>query len=72
MRPSAQATCARTSGSGSPSADASVGTSDAVPTLPIETAALRFKSRSFARFIGEFLNAALNSSWDISSSSRAS
>ena len=39
---------------------------------PSSTAALRFNPRSFARFIAEPLNARLNSSCDISNSSRAS
>ena len=43
-----------------------------MPRLPRTTAALRFKPLSFARFIGEFLNASENSSCDIASSSRAS
>jgi hypothetical protein len=34
--------------------------------------ALRFRPRSFARFIGEPLNAALNSGGDVASNSRAS
>lgn len=50
----------------------STSISSAVPTLPCTTDALRFSPRSFARLIGEPLNAALNSSCDIGSSSRAS
>jgi hypothetical protein len=44
----------------------------AVPTVPNTTAALRFDPRSFARFIGEPLDAAENSSCVIASNSRAS
>ena len=43
-----------------------------VPTLPTTTAAFRFNARGFARFIGEFLNAAEDSSCVIASTSRAS
>ena len=50
----------------------STSTLSAVPTLPSTTAALRASPRRFARFIGEPLNAALNSGWSIDSSSRAS
>jgi hypothetical protein len=42
------------------------------PTLPNTTAAFRFIPRSFARFIGEPLNAALNSGCVMPNSSRAS
>jgi hypothetical protein len=50
----------------------SPSTSSPVPTLPSTTAALRLSPRSFARFIGEFLNAAENCSCVIASRSRAS
>jgi len=43
-----------------------------VPTFPSATDALRFRPRSFARFIGEPVNAALNFACDIASSSCAS
>jgi hypothetical protein len=43
-----------------------------VPTLPNTTAALRFRPRTFARFIGEPLNAALHFDRVMSNSSRAS
>ncbi|MEO8619722.1 MAG: hypothetical protein ABI625_01580 [bacterium] len=43
-----------------------------MPTLPNATAALRASPRRFARFIGDPLNAAEDSSGDIVSSSRAS
>nr|WP_230981081.1 hypothetical protein [Gemmatimonas groenlandica] len=58
IRPRAQAACPRTNGSSSESAEISDGTSCADPTLPSTTAALRFSPRSFARFIGDPLNAA--------------
>jgi hypothetical protein len=40
--------------------------------VPSTTVALRFRPRSVARFIGEPLNAALNSGGDVASNSRAS
>ena len=46
--------------------------SSVVPTFPSTTDAFRFSPRSFARVIGEPLNAALNSACDIASSSRES
>ena len=70
-RPSAQAACPRTSGSSSDSAESNAGTSLGAPVLPSTTAALRFNPRSFARFIGEPLNAAEYSSRDIDSNHRA-
>ena len=70
--PSAQAECARTSGSGSDSTAASAGTSFSEPTLPSTTAELRRRPRSLARFIGEPLNAAEDSGCDMASSSSAS
>lgn len=70
-RPSAQAACDRTSGSSSDSAVTSAGTSSAEPTLPSTTAELRLSPRSFARFIGEPLNAVENSDCDIASRVRA-
>ena len=72
MRRTAHAACSRTSGSSSSSARVSTSTSAAVPTLPNTTAASRFNPRSFARFIGEPLNAALNSAGYMPNSSRAS
>ena len=45
---------------------------DAVRTFPSTTAALRFRPRSFARFMGEPLNATENSSGAIASRARAS
>src|SRR6185312_6778124 len=71
-RPSAQAACARASGSSSSSAADKTPTSAADPAFPSTTAALRFKPRSLARFIGEPLNATENSAADISSNSRES
>jgi hypothetical protein len=50
----------------------STSTSSAVPTLPSTTAALRFIAGSFARSIGEPLNAALNSACDMPNESRES
>jgi hypothetical protein len=70
--PSAQAACARTSGSESPSAAASAGTSSGEPILPSTTAELRFNPLSLARFMGEPLNAAENSDCDMASNSTAS
>jgi hypothetical protein len=72
ISPNAQAACSRTSGSSSDSAAESAGTSSAEPTLPSTTAAFRCSPRSFARFIGLPLNAALNSACVIASRSRAS
>ena len=46
--------------------------SSVVPTFPSTTDAFRCNPRSFARVIGEPLNAALNSACDIASSSRES
>lgn len=69
-RPSAHAACTLTSGSSSDRAVTSRGTSSGEPTLPSTTAALRFNPRSFARFIGEPLNAAVNSARDMATSSR--
>ena len=46
--------------------------SSVVPTFPSTTDAFRCSPRSFARLIGEPLNAALNSTGDIASNSRAS
>ena len=63
--PSADSACSRTSGSGSSRACYSTGTSSTVPMLPSTTVALRFKPRSFARFIGDRRNAAAKSSCDI-------
>jgi DNA invertase Pin-like site-specific DNA recombinase len=71
ISPSAQAACPRTSGSSSDSASASEGTSSALPTLPSTTAALRRKPRRFARFMGDPLKDAENSSCVIASSSSA-
>ena len=70
--PSAQAACARASGSSSSSAADKTSTSASDPAFPSTTAALRFKPRSLARFIGEPLNATENSEADISSNSRDS
>lgn len=72
IRPSAQAACDRTSGSGSDSAAMSAGMSASEPTLPSTTAALRRKPRSLARFIGEPLKAAENSGCEMDSNSSAS
>lgn len=76
IRPSAHATCARTSGSGSSKAAASAGTSSDILALPNDTDALRLSPRSLARFMGEPLNAAEYSGGDmdkmLSASERAS
>src|SRR5690606_20005802 len=71
IRPSAHATCARTSGSGSSSAAASAGTSSSDPTLPNATAAFRLSPGSFARVIAEPLNAARYAISSIASTVRA-
>ena len=52
-RPSAQAACARTNGSGSASADISTGTASEDPQLPSPTQALRAKPARPARRIAE-------------------
>jgi hypothetical protein len=71
-RSTAHPACSRTICSGSSSRTRSrSSTSPCVPMLPNTTAALRFNPRSFARFIGEPLNARLNSSRVISRRSRA-
>ena len=59
---SAHAACSRTSGSSLSSACASAPMPTAIPTFPSTTAAFRCNPASFARFIGDFLNAALNAS----------
>lgn len=69
--PNAQAACARTSGASSDRADTSAGTVAVDPLFPSTTAALRFRPRSFARFIGDPPNAAENSDCDMASSSVA-
>jgi hypothetical protein len=71
-RPSAQAACDRTTGSGSSSAMTKAGMSASVPTLPSTTDASRLSPRSLARFMGDPLNAAENSSGDMASNSTAS
>jgi len=70
--PSAHAACSRTEVSSSDRASESAGTADGSATLPRTIAALRLNPRSLARFIGEPLNAAENSDWDVANSSRAS
>jgi hypothetical protein len=69
--PSAQAACARTSGSTSDKAAVSDGNADGSPALPSTTAALRFNPRSLARFIGDPRNASENSDGDMAKNSRA-
>jgi hypothetical protein len=64
IRPSAHAACPRTSGSSSDSAPASTGTASGEPQLPSATATLRSSPRRLARFTGERLNRAENSSCD--------
>lgn len=53
MRPSAQAACDRTNGSGSESAEANTGTASGDPQLPSATATLRKKPARPARRTGE-------------------
>jgi hypothetical protein len=71
-RPSDSAACDRTSGSASDIAATRAAPSPDDPRLPSTTAALRFKPRSFARFMAESLNDDANSSGDMASSSVAS
>ena len=61
-RASAQAACDRINGSSSDRAAFSVPASEEVPTLPSTTAAFRLSPANFARFMGDFRNAALNAS----------
>jgi len=70
--PSAHAACDLTIGASSDRAPISVSASDAEPTLPSTTAALRLSPTRLARFMGDPLNEAENSSCDIASNSRAS
>lgn len=70
--PSAQAACPLTIGSSSDSAQVNAGTPPNDPVFPSTTAALRFRPRSFARFIGDPRNAAVYSAVDIVNSSSAS
>ncbi len=70
--PSAHRGCSRPSGSGSWRDCCSTGISSIVPMLPSTMAELRFRPRSFARFIGDRLNAVVNFSCDMARISRAS
>ena len=68
---SAHAACSRINGSSCFSIASSIGTSASAPIVPSTNTAFRCNPRSFARFIGEFLNAALNAPCDICNRSRA-
>lgn len=68
-RPSAQAACARTNGSGSESADASTGTASGDPQLPSPTQTLRAKPARPARRMADPLE---NESQEASSSAASS